>query len=341
MVYLAGAQQARGMSVAVVTNCDGLLSGSCEQEGIPAFVVADSLLGGEVAPEVGSFAQGMAHRLKDFSPEIIHCHDLFTVKAVVATASRLKVPCVITVHTGMRPMVFELAAAKKLAVIVVFKDEFEAMRKVGAANIDFHYVPNGSRASSGAQQAPGASGRPNLMLVGNLGFRKGIDLAILAMVELHRRHGSACPVFNIYGTGELAGYFIEMASMLGLSDLVRFHGVQMDILNKCPSSDVLVVPSRIETGPLVVVEAMSRGIPAVACSVGEVAEMLPDHRYGRVVPVNSIIAFADAVDSMLADIESGQFDPGFLVDRYKTQYSIEKMADRVQAVYESAALGGD
>lgn len=47
--------------------------------------------------------------------------------------------------------------------------------------------------------------------------------------------------------------------------------------------------------------------------------MLPDRRYGRIVPVNSITALADAIDSMLADIASGQFDPDLLVKRQQSQ----------------------
>jgi len=54
------------------------------------------------------------------------------------------------------------------------------------------------------------------------------------------------------------------------------------------------------------------------------------------VPVNSITALADAMDSMLTDIASGQFDPDLLVKRHQSQYSIEKVADRIATVYQSA-----
>jgi glycosyltransferase involved in cell wall biosynthesis len=47
---------------------------------------------------------------------------------------------------------------------------------------------------------------------------------------------------------------------------------------------------------LVVLEAMSRGMPIVAADVGGVNEMLPDQQYGRVVPVESITELADAID---------------------------------------------
>ena len=127
-----------------------------------------------------------------------------------------------------------------------------------------------------------------------------------------------------------------MAKILHLEDVVKFHGVQMDVWDRSRRSDVLIVPSRAETGPLTVLEAMSRGMATVSCEVGEVAEMLPDQRYGRIVPVDSITALADAIDSMLTDVTSGHFNPDLVVGRHQAQYSIDTMADRISTVYQSA-----
>jgi glycosyltransferase involved in cell wall biosynthesis len=335
VIYLAGMQRARGMNVAVVTNSNGLFFDLCEQDGIPVFVVGD-------APGAAVSVKGILAKVKEVSPEIIHCHDLLTGMAVVTAANKFNAPCVITLHdAGADQIIYDLITAGrtglKFTLIAVCKSEFEVMQKSGMANLNFHYVPNGTRAPSDARyRERGKACRPNLILVGNLGFRKGIDLAILAMVELHRRRGPDCPVLNIYGEGEMDEYFTEMTKILDVRDVVKFHGIQMDVLDKCPISDVLIVPSRFETGPLVVLEAMSRGMPIVACDVGEVAEMLPDRRYGYVVPVNSIRTFADAMDSILTDIASGEFNAALLVERHQSQYSIDRMADRISAVYQSA-----
>jgi glycosyltransferase involved in cell wall biosynthesis len=75
-----------------------------------------------------------------------------------------------------------------------------------------------------------------------------------------------------------------MTAVLELNDVVRFHGFKLDVLEHCPNTDILVMSSRRETGPLVVLEAMSRGMPIVATAVGDVINMLPDRRYGRVIP---------------------------------------------------------
>lgn len=338
--YLARTQRVRGVNAAVVTDRAGLLSDLCEQAGIPVFLI-NPLREEDRHSDDLPVEQNLAAKLREFGAEIIHCHDRPAAMAVVAVANRIKVPCVITLHAGLGPLLSHLIAAKqsgmKFTIIAISKTDFELIPKTDMTGIGIHYVPNGTSVSSGVRRRERSeSCGPSLILVGSLVFRKGIDLAILAMFELRRRRGSACPVLHIYGKGSLGEYFMEMTRVLRLDDVVRFHGIEIDILDKCSGPDVLILPSRVERAPLVVLEAMSRGMPIVATSVGEVDDMVPGHPYGRVVPADSITELADAVDSILADIASGQFDPDLLVKRHRSQYSVEKMADRVEVIYQSA-----
>ena len=164
---------------------------------------------------------------------------------------------------------------------------------------------------------------------------KGPDIAILAMADLKQRHGRECPVLNVYGKGGLEGYLKEMVSVLRLGDVVRFHGVKQGILEQCPATDILVLSSREEAGPLVVLEAMSRGMPIVATRVGEIGEIIPDKRYGNVVMNGSITALADGIESTLADVRAGRFDPDLPISRHQELYTVEKMAERVDTAYRA------
>jgi glycosyltransferase involved in cell wall biosynthesis len=351
VLYLAKAQVAGGMNPAVVTTKRGLFFDLCEKDGIPIFVADDLMAGMAYNPpssdggarEARASMQGMVamqgvvNKLTELHPQIIHCHNLHFAQVLVTPANIIGVPCVMTLHTPDAYQVVHQATAQKLklTVITVSKKEFELARKANMTGIEFHYVPNGT--PSGAYQQGQRMPRvPSLMTVGSLEHRKGIDLAILAMVELRRRHGSDCPSLNVYGEGPQSEYLIEMAKVLHLDDAVKFQGIQLDVWDRSHRSDVLIVPSRGETGPLVVLEAMSRGMAIVSCDVGEVAEMLPDRRYGRIVPIDSITALADAIDSMLTDVTSGHFDPDLLVERHQSQFSIDRMVDQISTVYESA-----
>jgi L-malate glycosyltransferase len=340
VLYLAEAQRARGLDAAVLTDRNGLFAELCERDGIPVFVVNDLLQ----KKGVTSSTDGFAAKIEAIDADIVHYHSLPAANATMAAVGRLELPCIITLHSRLRPQVLrDLVAAKRagleFSILAVSKKDFELMQDADMSGIDFHYIPSGTKTPSGvSRQGRNESYAPSLILVGSLTEGKGIDLAILAMVELKRRRGADCPVLNIYGKGSKAEYYGEMARVLQLDDVVKFLGLQVDILDKCPSSDVLIVASRSETGPLVVLEAMSRGMPIVTTDVGDVNEMLPDLRHGRVVPVESITELANAIDNTLSDIASGKFDPDLLIKRHQSQYSIEKMADRIEGLYQSAWL---
>jgi len=140
-------------------------------------------------------------------------------------------------------------------------------------------------------------------------------------------------VLYIYGDGEEREYLSEVVELLEMSEIVRFCGYQPDILEQCADTDILIMPSDRETGPLTVLEAMSRGMPIVSTDVGDVASMLPDQRYGRVVPPKSVIALANAVESLIMDIDNARFDRNLLIERHRLLYTREKMAQRTEDVY--------
>jgi glycosyltransferase involved in cell wall biosynthesis len=227
----------------------------------------------------------------------------------------------------------------RFAVICLTAESFEAL-KSEKIDMGVFRIQNGTRVvPAPAEEAEAEAGHSaSLILAGSLVPQKGVDVAIIAMVQLRRKLGRNCPALNIYGDGFQKTYLTEMAAVLELNDIVRFHGFKPGILEHCSSADILIVPSRWEAGPLVVLEALSRGMPIVASDTGEVSKMLPDGRYGRVIPRDSITALADAIESLLADIADGKFDPKLLIERHRSHYSFEKWAGRIEAAYDQILL---
>jgi len=341
VLALAVAQKARGFSTMVMMDNQGLFAQSCREHGIPVAVEEG------LSPDAGIYGlaaektiQGLVNQFKDFGAELIHCHTLLCAAQAIPAGNKIGTPCVFTHHTGnaMQSLITAREMGMKFTTVSVSKLGFESLKKIGMPETDIHYVPNGTKAVSSVRPEMRRSRRPNLILVGRLALVKGVDIAILAMAELRRRRDRDCPALNVYGDGPQEKFLKEMVMVLGLGDIVRFHGTQANILDYCPTTDVLVVPSRSEAGPIVALEAMSRGIPTVAFDVGEVAEMLPDRRYGRVVPVNSIMALAGGIDSLLSDIADGNFDPNLLIERHRSLYTSEKMAASIEVIYKHALL---
>jgi glycosyltransferase involved in cell wall biosynthesis len=287
-------------------------------------------------------ARELISEFKGFSADVVHCHMFSSASQAVPAANLAGIPCVLTNHIALNiagTLVEAREAGMRFVIICVSRASYERMKESAFPEKDIFYVPNGTKMAPAASRGQGGGSiRPNLMTVGSLLPIKAIDNAILATAELRRRRGRDCPVLNVYGDGALRDYLMEIIAVLELENIVRLYGSQPGILERCPDTDILILPSRLEACPLVVQEAMSRGMPIVATDVGEVAEMLPDRRYGRIVPVDSVVPLADAVESLLSDIENGRFAPELLIERHREFYSDDKMAERIEAVYEQAIL---
>jgi L-malate glycosyltransferase len=341
ILTLATAQKERGFSPMVITDRPGYLSEACDQRGIPMAVEQGLKLpasGQGVSP--GRTIESLIAIFASFGADVIHCHTLPAASQAIVAADRIHIPCIYTHHlaAGGLPMGAAQMLGLRFTIISVSKIGLEYLRKGGVPEKRLYYVPNGTKPVPAERPIERKSHRPDLILVGSMNYTKGVDIAILAIHELRMRRGQACPILNIYGAGPREKYFKEMTALLDLDDIVLFHGVQAGILERCASTDILIVPSRDESGPVVVLEAMSRGMPIVVSEVGEATEMLPDPRYGRIIPVNSITALADAVESMLSDIANGQFDSELLIARHRALYTADKMAERIEPIYENALL---
>ncbi len=341
VLYLAAAQKARGSSVTLVTDHPGVLADACAEQGIPVAVVPSlATEAGYLEPDDNAVHDLIA-QFSDLTAELIHCHTLPVAAQAIPAGNQMNIPCVLTFN-GPSIVMAAREAGLRFATILVTRARYDELRNSGMPEREIFYVPNGTKSMPPAARSgngqPGGP-RPNLIFVGSLIARKGVDVAIHAMAELRNRLGPDCPVLNIYGDGEQAGYLREMVTVLRLGETVAFHGFREDILESCPGTDILVMSSRSETGPQVVLEAMSRGMPIAATEVGEVAEMLPDRRYGRVVPAESITALADAIESLLAQVAAGEFDPALLIERHREHYSDEQMAERIEAVYRQVLAG--
>jgi glycosyltransferase involved in cell wall biosynthesis len=329
---LATAQKGRGDDPIVVATAPGDLTAAFEEYGIRVVIeprlYARSMPPGSAAdPETGRVVDGLCALFENVAAEVVHCHFPNLGNVSITAGNRIGIPSVYTNH------VYKAFAVPKLDfdVITVGRNAFRQLRDDGFPAERLHYVPNGTKT---VPRVLTESPTPSLMWVGRMEPVKAPDLAILAMADLKHKRGRECPVLNIYGKGGMEGHLKEMVAVLRLGDVVRFHGVQQGILERCRATDLLIVSSREEAGPLVVLEAMSRGMPIVATRVGEIGEMIPDRRYGNVVMSGSITALADGIESMLADIRARRFDPELPISRHRDLYTVEKMAEGVAAAYE-------
>ncbi len=156
-------------------------------------------------------------------------------------------------------------------------------------------------------------------VIGTLEPRKGQDVLLAALALL--------PAAEV--AVKIAGRALDPAFVrqLPADPRVEFlgaleHAAAVGLLR---AADFLVLPSRDETMPLVLLEAMSLGKPIVSTDVGGIAEWLRDGENGLLVPPGDPAALAAALRRLLGDsalrarlgrAARATFEEHFALERY-------------------------
>lgn len=180
--------------------------------------------------------------------------------------------------------------------------------------------------------APAAA--PCVAVVGLLNIAKGQDLAIRALAsrgleELH---------LLVVGHGELRGNYEALAKTLGVSARTHFLGWRDDTPRILRAVDALLLPSRWEGMPYIVLEAMAASLPVVATRVDGARGVLEEARCGVLCDVGSVESIAEGLGRLLALDASGRAE---LAARgraaVEARYTLDHMVDGLVAVYRELA----
>ena len=173
--------------------------------------------------------------------------------------------------------------------------------------------------------------RARLLHVASLNRVKDQATLLRALVAL----ASAGIDFEMTVVGEdtLGGQIHALTNTLGLADRVTFRGFlpQQLLRPLFECADLMVISSRHETGPVVVLEAAVAGVPTVGTDVGHISEWAP--AAAAAVPVGDWQALAEEMRALLTDE-----DRRFRMAREAFQLGVAENADRTaqdfQALYE-------
>ena len=234
--------------------------------------------------------------LAELAPDVVQVNLVDPTSMVAALeASAAVAPTVATLH--MRGEVTDLervrAAYGALRHLVAVSAEFAALARdlLGLPADRVTHVVNG--VDPVPLVTPPDGDVPVLGALGRLTPQKGFDVLLEAVALLLAR---GVPLQVVLG-GEGRDREALQRQAAGLP--VRFLGFQDGPRALLGQVDVVAVPSRVEALPLVLVEAVSAGLPAVATDVGDVRLALDG--VVEVVPPEDPRALADALEPLLRD----------------------------------------
>ena len=172
----------------------------------------------------------------------------------------------------------------------------------------------------------------DIVYVGEFRHIKGADLLIDAVARL-RADGKPVTL-TLAGDGEEIGSLEAQVQKHSLAEAVRFIG-HVKARYGFSKGRLLVVPSRGDSMPYVVIEAAAAGIPMVAANVGGIPEIFGAHADALFAP-NMVGAMADAIVTALDDPAAALARAKSLRERIFMHFSQKAMVEGVLAGYRDA-----
>jgi starch synthase len=307
--------------------------------------------------------------LKEFSPDLVHLHNPHPVgalRAAARTCSRLRIPYVISTHgfvefndfalgygtpRWQRPLLKRLlrdplveVACGAARVMMLSPFEEAVLTGMGVAKDHLRLVTNGvdpyfleTVSLTECQRLTARFGlpadRPLLLFVGNHTANKGLDILLRALTAMRE----SC-VALIAGAIRSKAETERLVGSCGLHQAdprVKFT----DFLTKeelralYRSVDLFVFPSRADTLPLVILEAMASSLPVVASKVGGVPFEVTDQT-GILVEPGNAQGLAVALDQLCRSAETRRLMGEAGRKRVLDHFSWRSAASAAIAVYE-------
>ena len=195
-------------------------------------------------------------------------------------------------------------------LVVALSPAMAALAKdYGARASSIRLIPNGIEASEiGLDQSSCSAQAPTedvfrLLFIGTLAPVKGLDVLLHACAWLHQ-HDFAFSL-SLIGSGSPAALasYRSLALELGLGDRVDFLGPipRQRLGSHYQQHHLMVIPSRSDPLPTVVLEAMLAGCPVLGAAVGGIPFLLENGDAGTLVQPESASALAQAITRLAAD----------------------------------------
>ncbi|MDZ7926606.1 MAG: polysaccharide biosynthesis type 4 glycosyltransferase UppD [Agrobacterium sp.] len=200
--------------------------------------------------------------------------------------------------------------------------------KVGKPRTRTVMIYNGVQESE-FETVPVREGAARFLYIGMLRDLKGPDVFIQAFAKMERSIGK--PMSGvIVGDGPDRDKYADMIAKAGLSQRISMHAA-MPARQAFALATTVVVPSRAEAMPYIVLEALAAGKTVIASHVGGIAEVLGEDSEA-LVPAGDADALAK---TMVKDAENEDWGKRVMPrpDSFKAKFSTPVMADDMMKLY--------
>jgi glycosyltransferase involved in cell wall biosynthesis len=297
----AKAVQSAGLPVEVWYQVAGEFGGDLADLGVPTHAVG------------ATNARTHMKRLLDTHPRlVVHTHSpsMGALLRVAATG----LPRVRFIHTEhnltssyrrVTRAAHRLTSRRIDELVAVSKAVLQSAPNVPRRRVLYHLDLTTERKRTCLERRFKEDGPLRLLCVASLTPKKDHANLLRALERLET--DTLAPIWvGIVGEGRTRPEVSELAQRVNercAGITVELLGARDDIPELLECADVLVLPSKSEGLPLIVMEAMAASTPVVATAVGGVPELVEHDRTGLLVPPQDEVALAEAISRLLGDRE--------------------------------------
>lgn len=166
------------------------------------------------------------------------------------------------------------------------------------------YLPSTEKEKECVRRKHGWGGETIVLFVGVMDKRKGVDVLIRAFHRvLNARSSTRLVLVGPANREDSGGKYViglkRQVHELGISEKVAFRDCTEEIIQYYQAADLLVLPSREEGMPNVVLEAMACSLPIVGSRISGTEDLIEQEESGLLVEVGDEVALAEAIIKLI------------------------------------------
>lgn len=297
--------------------------------------------------------------LTDFTPDIIHLQNHFSLnKAMIRANRKYGLPLIATNHFMSENLTSFLNSKAIIKVfdkwlwrgfsktfnkvsVITAPSETAANMIRPRLNVSVVTITNGinlNKYCSGIDSKfirvkYAIPDRPILLYVGRLDPEKNID-EILRAIALQARSTNFC--FVIAGKGIRRNALERLSKKLKISDRVIFTGYvpDEDLVNLYQCSRCFIMASIAELQSLATLEAMATGLPVIAARAGALPELVRENENGYLFSPGDIVQLAQCIQSVFTNHAlHSKMSVSSLT--YASEHNIAETVDKYSKLYQT------
>lgn len=271
-------------------------------------------------------------------PHMVTVHGIYRNESLVAD-SRNSLP-----HRVWRRLkvAVEWLYMGRIRNLIAITDEVTRLVTARSPAVRVHPVNNAIDDAFFALPPVPADGPPVVLCVATITYRKGVDFLLEAFEQVLAMLPEAR--LRIAGTSEHDPVYVQglrekYAHRLGRGEVQFLGGIpQEQLLVEMQGATLLCLPSRAESAPMTIAQAMAAGRPVVASNVGGIPAMVADGQAGFLGDVGDVPKLAADMVRLLSDRQLAQRMGENGRSRAASRYGSESVAAATVAAYRATLL---